>query len=135
VIVYDLLCSNDHSFEGWFRSAGTFDSQVATGEVGCPKCGDISVRKAPSAPALVTSRGDAQGIAVRLREAMGALRQHVESTCEHVGERFPEEARRIHYGESEERPIYGEASPAEARELRQEGIDVIAIPWPQRQDS
>jgi len=135
MILYDLLCPNDHAFEGWFRNAGTFDTQVAAGELRCPICGDASVRKAPTAPALVKGRGESQPIAIKMREALTALRTHVESHCDYVGDRFPEEARRIHYGEADERAIYGDASAGEARELRDEGIDVVAIPWIPRQDS
>jgi len=135
MILFDLLCSDDHRFEGWFKSGETFDTQIAAGEVTCPVCGDTAVHKALSAPALLKGSSRADGIAVKLREAMAELRQRVIDKCDYVGDRFPDEARSIHYGEKEERPIYGEATPDEAKDLREEGIEVVAIPWPSRQDS
>lgn len=140
MILFDLLCANDHRFEGWFKSGNTFDAQVAAEEVACPVCGDTGVRKALSAPALIKGSGEVAksnqaAIAVKLREAMFELRHHIEANCDYVGERFPEEARRIHYGEAEERAIYGEATADQAEELHEEGIEVVAIPWPSRHDS
>jgi len=136
MILYDLLCSRDHGFEGWFRSSDTFDSQIAAGEIACPVCGSTEIRKAPSAPALVKGRaGGSDAIAVRLRQAMNEIRRQVEANCDYVGGQFPEEARRIHYGETKERPIYGEATPDDARELSEEGIEIVAIPWPSRRES
>lgn len=140
MILFDLLCSNDHRFEGWFKSGDTFDAQVATGEVTCPVCGDGAVRKALSAPALIKGSGQPAtagraAIAVKLREAMTELRRQVETNCDYVGDRFPEEARRIYYGETEERAIYGEATADEAKELHEEGVEVVAIPWSSRHDS
>jgi hypothetical protein len=135
MILFDLLCSDDHRFEGWFKSGETFDAQIAAGEVTCPVCGDADVHKALSAPALLKGNSRSDGIAVKLREAMAELRQRVIDKCDYVGDQFPEEARSIHYGEKEERPIYGEATLDEARKLQDEGIEVVAIPWPSRQDS
>ena len=137
MILFDLLCAKDHRFEGWFKSADTFDTQVAAKDVACPICGSAKVRKALSAPALVKSTGGrTEAIAVKLREAMDQIRQKVVENFDYVGEKFPEEARSINYGEKKkERPIYGEASPDEAQALHEEGIDVVAIPWPARRDS
>ena len=106
MILFDLLCSKEHRFEGWFRSGDTFDAQIAAGEVACPVCGDTEVHKALSAPALLRGKvgSRAEGIAIKMREALTELRQRVVDNCDYVGDRFPEEARGIHYGEKKERP-------------------------------
>jgi hypothetical protein len=149
MIVYELKCSSGHVFEGWFRDAATFDRQAAANKVACAVCGDSEVVKAPMAPRVAKRRGDApagpgsqvQGAAPS-REATGEalkvlaeLRRKVETECDYVGERFSEEARRIHYGESEQRGIYGEASDAQAKELGEEGIEVKKIPWLPRRNA
>lgn len=132
MISFDLKCSSDHVFEGWFGSSADFDEQVARGLVTCPLCGDGDVHKAPMAPNVSTSkgRGDAapvnpQQMFVMLRK----LRQEVEKNAENVGDRFAEEARRIHYGEVEARGIYGNSTSDEAEALRDEGIEFAQIPW------
>jgi hypothetical protein len=135
MILFDLLCTDQHRFEGWFKSGDTFDSQIASGEVACPVCGDTEVHKALSAPALLKGNGRSEGVAVKMREALTELRKRVIDNCDYVGEKFPDEARSIHYGEKKQRPIYGEASAEEAQELRDEGVEIVAIPWPSRQDS
>ncbi len=134
MILYALVCSRKHEFEGWFRSAADFETQAEADDVACPVCGDQDVRRAPSAPALVSGKGGEEQ-ARKLRQALVELRKHVESTSDYVGERFPEEARRIHYGEVEKRSIYGEASAEDARELNDEGIEIAVIPWPSLSDS
>jgi hypothetical protein len=135
MILFDLLCSSDHRFEGWFKSGATFDSQIGAGEVVCPVCGDTAIHKALSAPALLRTSGRSENIAIKMREALTELRKHVTEHCDYVGDRFPEEARSIHYGEKKDRPIYGEATPDEARELSEEGVEIVAIPWLSPQDS
>ncbi len=138
MILFDLQCAKNHRFEGWFKTGDAFEKQAKAGKVECPTCGNTKVKKALSAPALLkggVSSSKAEGIAIKLREAMTELRKHVEANAENVGKQFPEEARKIHYGETEERPIYGEASPDEAEELHEEGIEIVPIPWPSRQDS
>lgn len=136
MIKYNLICTQDHEFEGWFRDGAAYDSQSAAGEVSCPTCGTAQVRKAPMAPSLVSGRRAPQTEAAApmqemadLRQALVTLRRQIESSATDVGERFPEEARRIHYGETEEKPIYGQASADEREALREEGIDVVPIPW------
>ena len=133
MIVFQLKCRQDHEFEAWFRDGATCEAQVAAGEVACPQCGAAEVAKAPMAPRLVKSRGDgaekAALMATQLRQALGELRRQVETRCDHVGERFPEEARKIHYGEVDPRPIYGEATPEQSRALEDEGIEIQRIPW------
>src|SRR3954470_22826904 len=126
MIVYALKCANDHEFEGWFRDAATFDRQAAAGKVACAVCGDSQVAKAPMAPRLAKRRGEPReapptetkpGLPPEAMRLLAELRQKVESECDYVGERFSEEARRIHYGEAEKRGIYGEASDEQAKEL------------------
>lgn len=147
--VFNLACEHDHGFEGWFGSAGDYDSQLAGGLLECPVCASRSIRKMPAAPRLnlsgatekpaagtaVAGRGgsaqvsgapDPRGMQARF---MQMARELIANT-EDVGERFAEEARRIHYNESPERGIRGVASADEARELADEGIDVFAFPIP-----
>ena len=132
MILFELRCAHDHNFEVWFRDGAAYDAQVAAGEVVCPLCGDIRVVKAPMAPRLASGRGDvldARQAAHDLRRKLGELRREVEKSCDYVGDSFAEEARRIHYGETPARAIYGEASAGEARELEDEGVAVRRIPW------
>jgi hypothetical protein len=131
-----LRCGSDHRFEGWFASDDDFQAQEERGLVSCPICADSHVSRLPSAPRLNVSnlRETAAPPAPdpqRLRQThwMRAVRQLLEST-EDVGERFPEEARRIHYGEVEERGIRGQATPEAADALREEGIEVFSLPVP-----
>ena len=142
MILFDLNCGAGHRFEGWFRSNKIFDEQRSAGVISCPSCGNTDVSKAPMAPHVMRSVGRepdaAKPVAVpeqRIREEMEALRSHVESTCDYVGGGFPEEARRIHYGEVSGRNIYGEATEREAKELESEGVPFRKIPWlPRRND-
>lgn len=132
MILFELRCANDHHFEGWFRDNAAYDAQASAGEIACPVCGSAEVGKAIMAPRLNKARGsdlDARDLAASMRRMLGDIRRKVEETCENVGERFPEEARRIHYGETEARPIYGEATPDEAKALEEEGVEVARIPW------
>lgn len=140
MIKYNLRCGQDHGFEVWFRDIDTCDGQIARGQVMCPECGSTDVRKALMAPAVSTSKVD--GIEHKRVMAMAyclhvmrELRQHVDANCDNVGSDFPEEARRIHYGEVEHRNIYGEADLEEAKELIEEGIDILPIPGSFRDDA
>ncbi|HXP95887.1 MAG TPA: DUF1178 family protein [Telmatospirillum sp.] len=134
MILFHLLCGREHEFEGWFQSGAAFDAQLAAGELTCPVCDDRTVRKAPMAPGVISS-GKKESREVALRDSLAALRRVVEENCDYVGERFPEEARRIHYGEAEERPIYGQTSLDEAKALHDEGVEVMLIPGRPRRDS
>ena len=137
--VFNLRCGAQHVFEGWFGSEDDFIAQAAAARVGCPLCGDTGVQRLPSAPRLnLSAAGRAEPAAaaespsdVPATEAQAgwlrAMRQLVERT-EDVGERFPEEARRIHYGEAEARGIRGRASREQAEALAEEGIEVMALP-------
>jgi hypothetical protein len=130
MIHFALKCAADHQFEGWFRDGGTFERQAAAGEIACPHCGDSRIEKAIMAPRLARSSAtEKRPDPAKLKEALRALRKHVEMNFEHVGPRFAEEARKIHQGEVDARNIYGEATPEEARALADEGIEFGRIPW------
>lgn len=142
MIRYQLRCDSDHEFEAWFRDSATYDEQRAGEEITCPVCGGTEIAKAPMAPALARTRESgksperrAEEVAREVLDAVGRLREHVEEHCDYVGDEFPEEARRIHYGEVEERGIYGEASLDEARELVEEGIEFYRLPTRPRRDN
>lgn len=136
--VLNLRCANGHGFEGWFASEEDFLGQNGRGLVECPMCSDHVVTRMPSAPRLNLSgarepepaRPAAQPAAADLQAMwMQAVREILRNT-EDVGERFAEEARRIHFGEAEERGIRGVASPQERQALHEEGIEVLALPIP-----
>ena len=132
MIRFSLRCSSGHEFEGWFRDNERFEAQQSGGEIACPECADTAIEKALMAPAI--SRGRSKPPAMtgaQMKAMLLALRRQVESNCDYVGERFAEEARRIHYGEAEPHGIYGEASEDESRELADEGIEFGRIPWVQ----
>jgi hypothetical protein len=131
VIVYNLRCANSHEFEGWFRDSAAFDAQAGAAKLVCPVCGLRKVEKAIMAPAVAgTKKADlsAPEEMRKMRQFMTGLRKYVQDNAEYVGPRFAEEARKIHYGETEERQIYGESTVKEAVELVEEGIDVAALP-------
>lgn len=130
MIRYTLTCDGGHGFEGWFSGSADFDSQMERGLVTCPVCGSKSVSKALMAPSVSTARKQEQQ-AVARKEALAKLKAaiaEIKTNAEDVGERFPEEARRIHYGEAKTRGIIGEASMDEARALLEEGIAVAPLP-------
>jgi hypothetical protein len=139
VIVVDLICSAEHRFEGWFASHDAFDAQSANGSLSCPVCGAQEVRRLPSAPhvarsasqpsAPVTPKGDAPNPGQVLQQLINALRDRA-SQSEDVGERFANEARKIHYGDAEERAIKGVATMRDTLELIEEGISVLPVPPP-----
>lgn len=139
MIKYQLKCAGACLFEGWFRSSDDFDQQAAGGDLECPFCGSNDIERAIMAPAVVTgssARTDARRGAQRVGEMREAMveaakraRDYVEKNFDYVGERFPEEARRIHYGESKERQIFGEASAKEAMDLVEEGVKVAPLPF------
>jgi hypothetical protein len=136
--VFNLQCERGHAFEGWFASEDAYVEQGARGLVECPLCASREVLRLPSAPRLNLSsaaREPAAGApATPEQRSVEALWlravRHVMAQTEDVGERFADEARRIHYGEAAERGIRGRASHDEAEALRDEGIDVHALPWP-----
>jgi hypothetical protein len=140
MIHYDLICDKGHAFDGWFRDSAAYDEQAGNGLVTCTHCGSTGVEKqlmAPGIPVRSNRKGGASQTMVaapadpRLAELMTMMRQmrrHVEENAENVGDRFAEEARKIHYEESELRGIYGQTTPDEAKELVEEGIAVHPLP-------
>jgi hypothetical protein len=149
MIRYTLRCERGHAFESWFQTSSAYDSQVKRKLVTCPNCGSAKVEKAIMAPQIVSKKGrDAAGPAAappaeatapgttplmmaqerELRAKLKELRDHIVKNADNVGERFPNEARKMHYGDIEHRPIYGEASPDEARSLIEEGVEVSPLP-------
>lgn len=157
MIVFDLKCRRDHVFEAWFPDSASFAEQAEAGKVVCPVCGSRKVTKALMAP-VVLKGGDQEAAKPRaegperpdgaaaasmsdsekageLRRMLRELREHVEKNCDYVGPQFAEEARKIHYGETDPRGIYGETSDDEAKALEDEGIDVSRVPWLPRENS
>jgi hypothetical protein len=136
--VLNLQCVHQHAFEGWFGSEDEFQEQLARGLVECPMCGDTHIAKLPSAPRLnlgapEPAQPKQDVVATPDRELQAKwlkMVRHVLANTEDVGDRFAEEARRIHYGESEERNIRGQASPEETEALIEEGIGVLPLPIP-----
>lgn len=130
MIVFNLRCDQAHEFEAWFSSSTAYDEQLATGQVLCPVCASQRIEKAPMAPAVA---GTKKTMLVRedrkkIRQFVAGMREYVKQNADYVGKAFPEEARKIHYGEVEERHIYGEASAEEAEELIEEGVEIAALP-------
>jgi hypothetical protein len=145
MILYQLECDADHAFEAWFRDSAAFDTQSERGLLTCPACGSAKVSKALMAPRIggtrsnavgetLPAKAEAKGIqisaeAVALREKLGEVRRTIEESCDYVGPQFAEEARKIHYGETDPKGIYGETSADEAKALKEEGIEFGAVPW------
>ena len=135
MIRYSLRCDNAHEFEGWFSESADFDRQVASGFLTCPVCNSGAISKLLMAPSVSTARKkeELQTLAmdtarkealIKLKEAVDAIKANAED----VGTKFPEEARKIHYGEADARGIIGKATPDEAQALVDEGIEIAAIP-------
>jgi hypothetical protein len=154
MIRYSLRCERDHTFESWFQDSSAYESQVKRKLVSCPVCDSVKVEKAIMAPRIVGKKGreraepQPESAALpapaetpaaaptslvmaqerELRAKLKELRDHIVKNADNVGERFPNEARAMHYGDKEHRPIYGEASPDEAKALVDEGIEVSPLP-------
>jgi hypothetical protein len=140
MIRYDLTCDNGHEFDGWFRDSAAFEKQIKRHLVSCTRCGSEEVTKqlmSPGIPAKSNRKDDApqkmlagtvDSRTQRLMQMMREVRKNVEENAEYVGDRFADEARKIHYAESEKRGIYGEAKPEDAKALIEEGIEVHPLP-------
>lgn len=133
MIRYALTCDQDHGFEAWFSTSTDYESQVERGLVECPLCSSKSVRKQIMAPAVsgtkAQSKPDMSGqLQSMMMQAAREVRQHVEQNFDYVGDAFAREARDIHEGRSEKREIYGEATPAEVRKLKDDGVPVAPLP-------
>lgn len=134
MIQYSLHCSKGHTYDAWFKSAAAFDEQQGRGIVTCAMCGDSAVSKAPMAPSVARTDGEKLSLssahpdAVKFREMLRAYRKKVTSEADYVGDRFADEARKIHFEEVEARGIYGEATRDEVVALAEEGIDFMPLP-------
>jgi hypothetical protein len=154
MIRYTLRCEREHTFESWFQDSAAYDSQVKRKLVSCPVCDSVKVEKAIMAPRIVGKKGRERAEPApaaptaapvveaptagstpllmaqerELRTKLKELRDHIVKNADNVGEKFPNEARKMHYGEIEHRPIYGEASPEEAKSLIDEGVEVSPLP-------
>jgi hypothetical protein len=137
MIVFDLKCSKNHVFEAWFRDSRTYERQAKAGSLACAVCGDTRIAKAPMAPNVARKGGESTDAEKRqaMLKLMAAMREHVTQNFEHVGERFAEEARKIHYGEVDQKNIVGQATPDEAKALDEEGIEFGVLPFPVRPDA
>ncbi|MEW5879856.1 MAG: DUF1178 family protein [Pseudomonadota bacterium] len=134
--VFDLRCDSEHAFEGWFGSEGDFESQQARGLLECPLCGSKEIRRLPSAPRLNLGASAAEPkqdaalpTAAQMQALLVKMAREIAANTEDVGERFAEEARRIHYREAPERGIRGVTSKQEAEALEEEGIRVMPLPF------
>ncbi len=132
MIRYHLVCQEGHEFESWFPSSDSYDAQVQRGLVACPTCNSVKVSKALMTPQVARKdRDDPALVAAReqeMRKRIKALRDVIVANSDNVGDRFAEEARKIHHGESEERPIIGTTTVAEAKELIEEEIAILPLP-------
>ncbi len=153
MIKYALICDQTHAFESWFATSASFEEQARRGFVACPVCQSVRVERAIMAPNVArTDRGARRietGVAaaepvaaaadiapavlmgekeIAFRQMLVALHEHVAQTAEHVGPRFADEALKIHHGESDSRPIYGQATAEDARMLHEEGVDFLPLP-------
>ena len=147
MILYGLICSHQHGFEGWFNSSAEYDRQATAGLIACPVCNDVAVHKAPMAPHIarhartpaaerpVAPTGAAPAASDEVTRMIGDFCKSVEATHDYVGKEFPEEARKIHYGETTTRGIYGEATKDEAVALKDEGIAIAPVPWIKKSDA
>ena len=147
MIHYSLRCARGHAFESWFQSSSAYEDQEKRKLINCPVCGSSKVERAIMAPQIASRKGRESKAPVpaaaadpspstqlvmtqerELRAKLKELRDHIVKNADNVGEKFPNEARKMHYGEIEHRPIYGEASPEEARSLIDEGVEVAPLP-------
>lgn len=133
MIKYALVCDQEHPFEGWFGKSADYDDQTERGLIECPVCGSRAVRKQIMAPAVAgtkaqTSADPAVDMRAVMLDAMGKVRAHVEQNFDYMGDAFASEARAIHEGRSEDRGIYGEATPAEVKSLVEDGVKVAPLP-------
>jgi hypothetical protein len=149
MIRYALVCAKGHSFESWFQNSAAYDKQAKRALVNCPVCGTAKVEKEIMSPRLARSRKRDQAPAAandtdqtsektpvamvspqerELRKKLKELREHLTQNADYVGQKFPEEARKMHYGEIDHRSIYGEASPEDAKKLYEEGVEFHPLP-------
>ncbi|MBN9311315.1 MAG: DUF1178 family protein [Devosia sp.] len=134
MITYSLVCDNSHKFDAWFKSADAFDEQSGRGIVACPMCNSTNVHKALMAPAVSRMNSDKVSLSsghpqqAEIREMLRVMRRKVTSEADYVGDKFAEEARKIHFKETDARGIYGEATLDEVAELIEDGVDFLPLP-------
>ena len=134
MIHYSLVCDKSHKFDGWFANAAAYDAQKGRGLVTCPICLTTAVDKALMSPAISRSASEKVSLSIghpqhaQLRDAMLALRNKVTSEADYVGDKFAEEARKIHFKEVDQRGIYGEATREEVAALVEDGVDFMPLP-------
>lgn len=129
MIHYDLRCGQGDEFDAWFASIAEFERQAAAGLIECPHCGSKHIERAPMAPAVQTSRAkEARGERAVAMAMAAKVREHIRDNFDYVGTDFADEARKMHTGEADERPIWGEATPEQAQELAEEGVPVAPLP-------
>ncbi len=134
MIRFSLCCDHDHDFDGWFRNNDDFEKQKKRGLVSCPVCQSSKVEKALMAPSVQTARKSekvALSMSAEQKQLMGKLREltdKMKENADYVGDKFPEEARKIHFGETDPRGIYGEASPDEVKDLLDDGVEIMPLP-------
>ncbi len=134
MISYALICDNEHRFDAWFKTGMAYDEQHGRALVACPVCGSVVIEKALMAPAVARAGSDKMDVSntvvdqVQLRSALRALRDKVVGEAENVGDRFADEARKIHYKDTPARDIYGRASHAEVVDLVEEGVQFLPLP-------
>ena len=138
MILYALICEHDHEFDAWFSTISDYDAQAENGQVVCPYCQTSKVEKALMSPNVSTARRKEASAAKRaaakskamsvMNDAAATIRKEIEENCDYVGDKFADEALSMHYGETEERAIYGEASPDQAQTLIEEGVGIAPLP-------
>lgn len=138
MMLFDVQCEKNHRFEGWFNSNAGFEKQVTSKLISCPFCTSTKISKAPMAPKVLsggTSTSEEKQISLKptdeevaLRNIVEQVKQALKKNSTDVGDKFAEEARKIHYGESEQKNIHGNTTPKETKELQEEGVEFITLP-------
>ncbi|MBN9067802.1 MAG: DUF1178 family protein [Rhizobiaceae bacterium] len=134
MIRFSLACQNEHSFDGWFRNSEDFEKQKKRGLIACPDCGSVKVEKALMAPSVSTGRKrEKMALAMNAEQKkalaqLKALSEKLRENADYVGDKFAEEARKIHFGETDPRGIYGEATAEEAKDLVEDGVEFMPLP-------
>tara|TARA_B100000609_G_C17004700_1_gene325500 strand:+ start:246 stop:680 length:435 start_codon:yes stop_codon:yes gene_type:complete len=141
MIKFDLKCDNNHIFEVSFDDSVSFEKQRKKKLIDCPYCGSNKVFKSVMAPNVASKsnsntkqKRNQEKVFANYNQHLKKLKEEVEKNCTYVGKKFPEEARKIHYGEKEDKPIYGEATEKESKELIEEGISLIRLPFEKKQN-
>ncbi len=133
MIVLNLKCENcNNEFEGWFASSKSCDQQIQKGFVECTRCFSQEVKKGLSKPNVAVKKGSVKSEEKVLKEVKSKItevKRFIEKNCDYVGDQFTEEAKKMKYGEKEEKPIYGEATMEQTKELAEEEINVVPLPW------